>query len=178
MPLFTTGFYILFVWMPTYQTHMLPTSVNHAMDINTLSMLALFLLLPVAGSLGDRFGYRCVLLAGACTTGILAYPLFVWIDGGSLTAALISGLIFAVTISWAQGPMPAVLAETFPRDIRNTGIGIAYNLVLGLVGGTAPLVCTWLIHRTNDLASPSYYLAGLAVASFIALLTFPRHQHD
>lgn len=178
MLIYSTSFYILFVWMPTYQTRMLPNPVDHAMDVNTITMLVLLLLVPVAGALGDRFGYRRIIVSGVALTGILAYPLFLWIDTGTFVAALSAGLIFAITVSWVQGPMPAVLAETFPKDIRNTGIGVAYNLVLGLMGGTAPMVCTWLIASTGNDAAPAYYLMVLAVISLIALLTLPRYQHD
>jgi MHS family proline/betaine transporter-like MFS transporter len=178
MLIYSTSFYILFVWMPTYQTRMLPNPVDHAMDVNTITMLVLLLLVPVAGALGDRFGYRRIIVSGVALTGILAYPLFLWIDRGTFVAALSAGLIFAITVSWVQGPMPAVLAETFPKDIRNTGIGVAYNLVLGLMGGTAPMVCTWLIASTGNDAAPAYYLMVLAVISLIALSTLPRYQHD
>ena len=178
MLIYSTSFYILFVWMPTYQTRMLPNPVDHAMDVNTITMLVLLLLVPVAGALGDRFGYRRIIVSGVALTGILAYPLFLWIHTGTFVAALSAGLIFAITVSWVQGPMPAVLAETFPKDIRNTGIGVAYNLVLGLMGGTAPMVCTWLIASTGNDAAPAYYLMVLAVISLIALSTLPRYQHD
>ena len=178
MLIYSTSFYILFVWMPTYQTRMLQNPVDHAMDVNTVTMLALLLLVPAAGALGDRFGYRRIIMSGVALTGILAYPLFLWIDTGTLVAALSAGLIFAITVSWVQGPMPAVLAETFPKDIRNTGIGVAYNLVLGLMGGTAPMLCTWLIATTGNDAAPAYYLIVLAVISLIALTTLPRYQHD
>jgi len=178
MLIYSTSFYILFVWMPTYQTRMLPNPLHHAMDVNTITMLVLLLLVPVAGALGDRFGYRRIIVSGVALTGILAYPLFLWIDTGTFVAALSAGLIFAITVSWVQGPMPAVLAETFPKDIRNTGIGVAYNLVLGLMGGTAPMVCTWLIASTGNDAAPAYYLMVLAVISLIALSTLPRYQHD
>lgn len=178
MLIYSTSFYILFVWMPTYQTRMLPNPVDHAMDVNTITMLVLLLLVPVAGALGDRFGYRRIIVSGVALTGILAYPLFLWIDTGTFVAALSAGLIFAITVSWVQGPMPAVLAETFPKDIRNTGIGVAYNLVLGLMGGTAPMVCTWLIASTGNDAAPAYYLMVLAVISLIALSTLPRYQYD
>jgi len=178
MLIYSTSFYILFVWMPAYQTRMLPNPVDHAMDVNTITMLVLLLLVPVAGALGDRFGYRRIIVSGVALTGILAYPLFLWIDTGTFVAALSAGLIFAITVSWVQGPMPAVLAETFPKDIRNTGIGVAYNLVLGLMGGTAPMVCTWLIASTGNDAAPAYYLMVLAVISLIALSTLPRYQHD
>ncbi len=172
MLLYCGGFYTLFVWMPTYQSKVIPNPVDHAMDLNTLSMMVLVVLLPIGGLMGDRFGFRRMMLWGIGIIGIGVYPLFLWIDTGSFLGALISGLIFALAISWVQGPMPAMLAQTFPRDIRNTGVGIAYNLAMGLFGGTAPMVCTWLIDVSGDIAAPAYYLLALAVVSAVALVTF------
>ena len=172
MLLFCGGFYTLFVWMPTYQSKVIPNPIDHAIDLNTLSMLVLVVLLPLGGLMGDRFGFRRMMLWGIGITGIGVYPLFLWIDTGSFLGALVSGLIFALGISWVQGPMPAMLAHTFPPDIRNTGVGIAYNLAMGLFGGTAPMVCTWLISATGDIAAPAYYLLALAVISAVSLVTF------
>ena len=177
MCLYATGFYVCFVWMPAYQTRILPLPIEHALDVNTATMFILLCLIPLAGLAGDKLGYRRVLLSGVGLMALVVYPLFLWIDTGSFLSAVIAGLVFAVLISMIQGPMPAVLAEAFPADVRNTGIGIAYNAVLGLLGGTAPMVCTWLIHSTGDLASPAYYLIGLAVISFLALVTLPPPQH-
>ncbi len=55
---------------------------------------------------------------------------------------------------------------------RNTlgGIAFAYNLTVGVVGGTAPMVCTWLTGRMGDLAAPAYYLMFLACISLVAVL--------
>jgi MHS family proline/betaine transporter-like MFS transporter len=35
-------------------------------------------------------------------------------------------------------------------------------------GGTAPLVATWLIHRTGNLAAPAWYLAACAIVGTLA----------
>ena len=64
------------------------------------------------------------------------------------------------------------MAEMFPTRIRSSAIGIACNLTLGLLGGTAPLVSTWLISSTGNIASPAYYLVFLSIVSFTALLTY------
>ena len=37
--------------------------------------------------------------------------------------------------------------------------------------GTAPLVATWLISSTGDMAAPAFYLMFLSAVSIVALLT-------
>ena len=176
--LFSISFYILFVWMPTYQSKIIPNPVAHAMVINTITMSLMLMMIPVAGWLADQFGFRRVMLLGIALTGILAYPLFLWIDTGTVIAALVSGLIFAVITGLVQGPMPALLAQTFPANIRNTGVGLAYNVSLAVFGGTAPMVCTWLIKDSQNIAAPAYYLAALAAISFVAMATLKDHNHS
>jgi MHS family proline/betaine transporter-like MFS transporter len=178
MLLYAAGFYVLFVWMPTYQSKIIPNPIDHAMEVNTMGMVALVLLVPIAGLLGDKLGFKRVVLLGIALTGIVAYPLFFWIDTGSYVGALVSSFIFALTISWVQGPMPALLVQVFPSDIRNTGVGIAYNVAVGVFGGTAPMICTWLIDQTGNIAAPAYYLLLLAIISFAALITLRVKQHD
>jgi hypothetical protein len=49
-----------------------------------------------------------------------------------------------------------------------------YNLGLGIFGGTAPLIATYLVARTADDFTPAYYVMAMAVVSFVALLGLPE----
>ena len=176
--LFSAGFYILFVWMPTYYSDILDPPVPHSYAVNSIAMVALLAMIPVAGSLSDRIGRRRVLLIGMASMAVLAYPLFLVIDTGVAAYALGAQAAFAMVIALNQGPIPALMAEMFPTRIRSSAIGIAYNVTLGIVGGTAPLMSTWLIARTGDLAAPAYYLIGLAAVSIVALLGLKLKQGE
>ncbi len=176
--LFAGGFYILFVWMPTYLSDILDPPVPHSYAVNSIAMVALLALIPVAGSLSDRLGRRRVLLTGMVLMAVLAYPLFLVIDTGVAAYVLGAQVVFAVVIALNQGPIPALMAEMFPTRIRSSAIGIAYNVTLGIVGGTAPLASTWLIAQTGDLAAPAYYLTGLATVSTVALLGLKLKQGE
>lgn len=171
LALFSAGFYILFVWMPTYYTDILQPPILHAYWINSLSMLFLLAMIPICGALSDRFGRRPVLMTGILATAVLAYPLFAAVDTSVAAYALAAQLVFAALIATNQGPMPAYMAEMFPTHIRSSAIGISYNVTVGLLGGTAPLVSTWLIAETGNLAAPALYLVALAAVSGVAILT-------
>jgi MHS family proline/betaine transporter-like MFS transporter len=159
--LFGAGIYTLFVWMPTYLTHFVKPPVPHALLINTLCMVILIAVMPVAGLLADRFGYKIVLAVATLATGILVYPLFVWIDAGTVIASVVALTIFALTNGCIQGAMPVAMADMFPARVRFSAMAIGYNVTLALVGGTAPLVATWLIKATGHLTAPAWYLAGV-----------------
>lgn len=168
--LFGGGFYALFVWWPTYLTKFVTPPVPHALLANTLSILVLSGFTPLAGLLSDMLGRRSVLISAMIVIGVSAYPLTAWTDHGSFPQALISQIIFAVGMAGCLGPMAATMAEMFPTRHRYTSIAIAYNITVGVVGGTAPLLCTWLTSCTGDLAAPAYYVIVLALISLAAAL--------
>ena len=97
------GIYTLFVWMPTYLTHFVKPPVPHALLINTLCMIVLIAMMPVAGFMADRFGYKVVLALATLVTGVVVYPLFAWIDSGGAIATSVALTIFAVTNGFIQG---------------------------------------------------------------------------
>ena len=176
--LFGAGIYTLFVWMPTYLTHFVEPPVPHALLINTLCMIILIAGMPVAGLLADRFGYKSVLLAATFMTGVLVYPLFLWIDSGTVIATSVALTIFALTSAGIQGAMPVAMADMFPARLRFSAMAIGYNITLALVGGTAPLVATWLIKTTGQLAAPAWYLAVIAAVTFIVTLTVQPYAEN
>ena len=176
--LFAAAIYTLFVWMPTYLTHFVKPPVPHALLINTLCMIILIAAMPVAGLLADRFGYKIVLAAATLVTGVVVYPLFVWIDSGTVIAASVALTIFALTNACIQGAMPVAMADMFPARLRYSGMAIGYNLTLALVGGTAPLVATWLIKTTSQLTAPAWYLVVIAAVTFIVTLTIRPHPEN
>lgn len=169
--LYSTSFYMLFVWMPTYLSKIVTPPVSHALMVNTISLVLLLCVIPIAGTLSDRFGRKNILIVATVVMGISVYPLFKVIDQGDLLTALGTQLVFAILVGFVQGPALALMTEMFPTRVRYTGIGISFNLVMAVFGGTSPLVSTWLIQKTGDLASPAIYLIIMSGLSLIGLLT-------
>lgn len=173
--LFSSSFYVLFVWFPTYLTKILPVPIAHADEINLAGMTLLLASIFFFGSLSDRLGYKKVVLIGTAFMTLAVYPLFVFVDHGDIGAALTAVLLFASGCGAVLGPMPTLLVSSFPPNVRSSAIGLSYNITLAIFGGSAPLVATWLIDRTEDLASPAIYLALLGAVSFYATLKL-RHN--
>ena len=167
--LFATSFYLLFVWMPTYLSKIVSPPVAHALEVNTAAMVLLLIMIPLGGRLSDSLGRKPVMLTATILMGLLVYPAFLILDQGVMSYALAIQLFFALLLGLIQGPLPAFMVECFPVKVRYTAIGLSYNITLAIFGGTAPLVSTWLIQVTGDLASPAIYLVVLAVISTISM---------
>ena len=167
--LFATSFYLLFVWMPTYLSQIVTPPVAHALGVNTTAMVLLLIMIPLGGHLSDSLGRKPIMLTATVVMGLFVYPAFLILDQGVMLYALVIQLLFAVLLGLIQGPLPAFMVECFPVKVRYTAIGLSYNITLAIFGGTAPLVSTWLIQATGDLASPAIYLVVLAVISTISM---------
>ena len=88
MIIFNVGYYVVFTYLPTYFIKTLHFSKTSAfVSITVACLVALVLILPLA-RLSDRVGRRPLLIAGALAFAVLAYPLFLMLNSGSLGAAI------------------------------------------------------------------------------------------
>ena len=174
----TIASYVMFVWMPTYLSTIIAHPIHNALAINTVAMVVLFVTIPLAGYLSDIVGQRKLMIWSTWAMLLSVWPLFVLLQKGEWYSALTAQMIFALIVGFLQGPMPSLMVEMFPVKIRYTSIGIGYNFSVALLGGTAPVIATWLIEKTGNLFSPAFYIMFFAVVSLLALLTYrPRDRY-
>jgi MHS family proline/betaine transporter-like MFS transporter len=176
--LMSVGFYLPFVWLPTWlaQISRRPLPENQALAASTIALLALLVLTPLTALVSDRVGRRPLFLAAAVGYALLSYPVFLLLSGGTFAGAVLGGLVFAACSGLFSGCMAATLVELFPTRTRYTGVAIGYNVGQTLLGGTAPLIATALIHLSGNDLAPAFYLVGWAVVGGVACL-FIKSRH-
>jgi MHS family proline/betaine transporter-like MFS transporter len=171
------GFYVAFVFLVTYMQTVGGLSEAAALEINTVNMLALLAMFPLAGWLSDRAGRLPLLVAGIGGLLLLSWPLFWALQHPSSAPWNFAGQLgFAVCIGLFGGALPVTMVEATPRAVRCSAISVGYNLCVGVLGGMSPLVATWLIQRTHNDLSPAYYVMAAALISLVATLTLPARS--
>jgi MHS family proline/betaine transporter-like MFS transporter len=164
------GFYLIFVFAVTWLQDSVHFPEVDAFDINTISMVVLLATILASGALSDRIGRKPLLLASTGGGLLLAWPLFWLMDHEVFAVALAGQIGFALLVGTFSGAFPAAMVEALPAHIRCTGVSVSYNICLGLVGGTTPMVAQWLIARTHADLAPAFYLMAAAAVSFAAAL--------
>jgi MFS transporter, MHS family, proline/betaine transporter len=168
------GFYTLFAWMPAYLGHIVRPPIADPVLINTAATAVVSATMPLAGWLADRVGWRRVLIGAGVVYAAAVVPAFRAIDTGSVAAATGAVLAISAIHAFSNGPLPAALSDLLPTEVRYSGIALGYNLAFAVFGGTAPLVATWLIQSTGDLAAPAWYLCAAAVVTIAVTLVAAR----
>lgn len=125
---------------------------------NTLSLVAVLAAKPLGGWLSDRIGRRRLMMAlTAIVMAVIYWALRVMLYG-TVREFMLGQVMLAIPIGMALGLQGAMVVEIFPLRSRVTSMSFAYSVTLALAGGTAPLVCTWLIDWLGRPIAPAFYI--------------------
>ncbi len=172
-------FYIPLVYLPEWLHRQAGMDLSVALRINTAATALLLVLIPVSGWLGDKLLRRTHLLAGAMLAmAAVAWPLYHWMATGGMTAAIVTQVVLIVLIAVPLGSAPTMFVELFPAEDRLSGYSVSYNLGLGVVGGTTPMLATWIIDVTGIPSAPAVLLTALAVLAFGTLLSIRDQSRE
>lgn len=181
--LFTAGygvfFFIPIIYLPTHVHEFADMDMGQALLINALGTAALIPFIPLAGYVSDRFIRRKTLLMIAFVAmAASAYPLFGLLNQGHTLPVLGAQLAFALIVSITLGCAPAMLTELFSTENRVSAYSLAYNIGLGICGGTAPIVAVWLVKVFDNQQAPAWYLSAACIISVLALWTMRDRSRE
>lgn len=165
------GFYTVFTYLPTYFSTELGFSKTASFASITIAGLVALVLIPPLGALSDRVGRKPLLLASCVLFALFTYPLFLLMNTGSLTAAILAHVALAVLEALFVSCSLAAGAELFVTRVRYGGFSIGYNFSVAIFGGTAPYIATFLVSRTENPLSPAFYVILAAILTFATVLT-------
>ena len=168
------SYFVIFVYAVSYLTEQMHFTTTQAMDIDTISLIAIAVLVPFAGIASDRVGRKTVLYICQIGTIIIAWPAWYLMHTPDLGLVLVGQLMLAAfsALGWAMS-IP-VMIEILPAKVRCTAGGLGYNLSMALFGGTTPLIAVYLVERTGDDFAPIYYVIAASVIACLFIMRLPE----
>lgn len=161
--------YTLTVYLTTYLHIIEGYSLADALTIQMVLLCITLLLVPLFGMISDIVGRRFILTLSVLGILCVSIPCFKGIHHADTLWTILWLLPLVFFVAMEQGVMSAAIVENFPARVRYSGISVAYNLSFGLIGGTAPLINTWLIKLTASPMMPAYYLMFFSIFALIAI---------
>lgn len=168
------GSYTLMGFISTYLHQFLNVPLRQAFQMQTLFIILSLLMLPVFAFISDKIGRRSVMLFSTFGYLIFAIPTFWYLQFVQAWWVLIPLVIF---YSAEQAVTPVIIVEMFPGKGRYTGISMAYNICMALVGGFSPFINTWIIQYFNNNLMIAYYILLCAFVSLIVVLKYVPQEY-
>ena len=165
------SFYLIFVYLITWLRLFADLSARSALLINSANMAVAMCFVLAMARLSDRIGRKPILVGASIGLLVLSWPLFALMQTGDIFLVFLGQAGFAVLIGSFGAVNPIAICEIFPRTIRCSAVSTAYNITVGIAGGTAPAVATWLIDVTGQPSVPAIYIMVAAAISAIAALS-------
>lgn len=126
----------------------------------------------VTSHLGDRVSRRQVFRLGTVLSALFAPIFFIAVTNRLCSLAPLY-VMAGVVASLANGTYACAIAESFPLDVRFSGVATAMNLGLTLALGLTPLAAHFLDARLR--ASPALVMVACALLSFAASFGMARN---
>lgn len=143
-----------------------------ALLLVTIASILHIITAPQWGRLGDRIGFHraegLVLAIGVLSI----YPYFLLLSTGAVLPVLVAMILgYAVVAGGSNGNSGAFSAHLFPTKYRYSGIAVIKELSAATIGGTTPLIATWLIERQDGgFVFVSLFAGGMALFGIVGII--------
>ncbi len=123
----------------------------------------------LSGYLSDIIGKKPIFIINLLLIIFITPWLITIIEIQDFYSIITAQITLSILAAFYIGPEPALQAEFYPTNVRNTALSLSYNIATSLFGGTTPLVIEYLVQKTGTITSAIYYVVTCAITSLIAL---------
>lgn len=167
--------YLILGFFATYLTTFVGLAKTDAAMAVLVSQFVLIFSTLLHGYLSDVVGRKRWLLLGCVLVIPAMFFAFTYAEHGTLGSAIIAAVVPVLVFPMVTSGMTISLVDMFPAEMRASAGAMAYNTGTALFGGTAPLIGAALIGWSGSAFTLVYYVAAVAIVSFISIALFFRY---
>lgn len=169
------NYYIYTTFLLAYGTQIFIERDTILLATMIMAGLGIFTI-PFWGWVSDRWGRRYMVMAGAVTMLITAFPFFLGVQTGDFFMILLS-LVLTCNVGrdLCYSVEPAYFTELFEPKLRYSGASVGPQVAAVFAGGFAPLIATALIGENFDRWwLVAIYICATSVISLIGAIWSPE----
>lgn len=168
----SAGFYICFLWLPTYLEEQRDPSVEHAFIANSFMFIWICGSLLFGGWISDKYTYFKTMMVASLGMVIMGVPCYLFVEGltknGEVYPFILLQFVMGLLLGSFGGPMQILMVDCVDDIVvRYCVMGAGYNLCQALFGGTAPIFST--LFAQVSLGLVGMYIAILSLIALILL---------
>lgn len=167
-----TGIAIILIeiYLPAYLQTDLGMRKESALQLSTFLALTEACFAVMWGYCSDKIGRKGVMLIAGLLMLSGIFPLLALFNHAEPFLWFGAAAMLALTVGAIDGPVLAFLTESFPTEVRYTGVSVSYNVGVALIGGMSPGLLEFLKHQLDFTYIFPVYLAAGAVLLLVCLL--------
>ncbi|MCA8094843.1 MFS transporter [Burkholderia anthina] len=175
----TTGMYVMGYYLPSYAVRELHLPAATSLLSGCAAGVAMIIGGFISGQLTDRLKARKPFLcANFGAVLLVTYPIFALLNTYPSVPLIVGASFIMMLIGAVSGSaFILLLLESFPREVRVTGLSVVYAVGVTLFGGFAQFNVTWLLQVTRNPMSLAWYLVIASAISFAALILFRERKY-
>lgn len=150
---------------------------TEVMQINSYLLIFDFCALPFFGWLASKVSREMLMLSASCGVSLCAIPLFMLLDGASLTTVIGVRICFVISGVAFFAPFHAWAQHLIPPAHRYAVISFGYALGSQVIGGPMAAISLWCFKKTEMVSSVSWYWVALGLASSLAIAMTLRYKN-
>jgi MHS family alpha-ketoglutarate permease-like MFS transporter len=158
------AYYTWATFLPTYAQLTSGRDKASTLVGSVIGLTLLVIVVPICGALSDRLGRRKIFpIVGAIGMIVLFYPLLLLLERPGFWVYVVVAASGWLVLGIWQAVYPTIQAELFPASVRVSGIGFSHQLVIAILGGTAPLIAAVFVGTGHPRYVALYMIVIIAV---------------
>jgi MHS family proline/betaine transporter-like MFS transporter len=162
-------YYVPFVFMNHYISLVASYSSVTSLILISGGLFIYMICICIAGFLADKIGPHKLMIAAISLVITLAIPVFMLITTGEFIAILFCQFFLSALAGFFVGPANGLTASLFETKNRCKGVSFSLSLGISIFGGFTPVLLTYLIHQTQNLKMPAYWMMLGAAIAYISI---------
>jgi MFS transporter, MHS family, proline/betaine transporter len=167
-------FYLIATYIPTYFDKMFGLNIYKNAVISLSILFLTTVLLPVFGIIGEKYNNKHIFIFSTIMIVSLLYPFYIFVNNHNSLGIIITGVLYIIPITFISALLPYLLATLFPTSVRFTGVGLAFNLTDGIIGGFTPAIALFLLQFTKQQGAFCWFILACSLVSLFSYFTIKR----